>query len=40
MELLYGAFLEHIFTTPTGKNTFRIIDNIIYATNWDNVTFH
>jgi outer membrane protein assembly factor BamB len=28
-----------IFTTQTGKNTFRIIDNIIYATNWDNVIF-
>jgi outer membrane protein assembly factor BamB len=28
-----------IFTTPTGKNTFSIIDDSIYATNWDNVTF-
>lgn len=28
-----------IFTTPTGKDTFKIIGNIIYATNWDNITF-
>lgn len=28
-----------IFTTPTGKDTFKIMDDIIYATNWDNVTF-
>ncbi|HEY1056991.1 MAG TPA: hypothetical protein VGE24_17725 [Emticicia sp.] len=28
-----------IFTTPTGKNCFSISDGIIYATNWDNITF-
>jgi outer membrane protein assembly factor BamB len=28
-----------IFTNPTGKDTFRIVDDVIYATNWDNVTF-
>lgn len=28
-----------IFLTPTGKEGFAIKNNIIYATNWDNVTF-
>jgi outer membrane protein assembly factor BamB len=28
-----------IFTTPTGKDTFKIVDGMVYATNWDNVTF-
>ena len=28
-----------IFTTPTGRDAFRIVNEIIYATNWDNVTF-
>jgi outer membrane protein assembly factor BamB len=28
-----------IFTTPTGKDSFKIVNEIIYATNWDNVTF-
>jgi len=28
-----------IFTTLAGKNTFNIIDNIIYATDWDNITY-
>lgn len=28
-----------IFTTPTGEDDFRIIDSIIYATNWEYITF-
>ena len=28
-----------IFTTPTGRDYFRIDGNRIYAANWDNVTF-
>ncbi len=28
-----------IFTTPTGEDTFKIINDVIYAENWDNVIF-
>ncbi len=38
-NIIWGFSGTEIFTTPTGKNTFRIIDDVIYATNWDNVTF-
>ena len=28
-----------IFTTPTGKDGFKIKENIVFATNWDHITF-
>ena len=38
-NILWQFTGNDIFTTPTGRNAFRIENDIIYATNWDNVVF-
>lgn len=38
-NIIWGFSGNDVFTTPIGKNTFKIVDDVICATNWENATF-
>ena len=38
-KIKWNFFGTDIFINSTGKDTFKIMDDIIHATNWDNVIF-